>query len=318
MNNERNYSFDTLKCIMCFFVILIHSSFWGRIYVNGIIYIAVPIFFMISGYFFTPSPYSYISDNQGITERRKLSKILKHIFLLIIGGNILYLLWRLFLVLISNYEIEFRFSDIITCENSLAPHFWYLHTYLYMLLFVLIINYLGIRISSIKILPFILLALHLLLDQCDETYIMMFILRVFCIALAFWSYGIFCRKHSIHKYLYLSLILIGLILCICQNIFHFYSYNKGYSIGTIILSLGIFPLFKNLNIKQNILSDIGMKYSMHIYIVHWIFIDIMGFVVRKIPVYNSIGLLINPILVFIFSILSSIIYTRLKKLIKYE
>lgn len=317
MNNSiRNYSFDTLKCIMCFFVILIHSSFYGKMYINGIIDIAVPIFFMISG-FFLPPPY-YISDNQVITERRKLTKILKHIFLLIIGGSILYLLWRLFLVIISNYEIIFRASDIITCDNSLAAHFWYLHTYLYMLLFALIINYLGIRFSSIKVLPFILLVLHLLLGQCDNTYIIKFVLRVFCMALAFGSYGIFCRKYSIPKYFYLPLIIIGVILCACQNVYHFYSYNQGYSVGTIILSLGMFPLFKDLNLKQNILSDIGMKYSMHIYIVHWIFIDIIGFVGRKIPEYNSIGLLINPILVFIFSISASIIYTRFKKMIKYE
>lgn len=238
--------------------------------------------------------------------------------MLIIGGSILYLLWRLFLVIISNYEIVLRASDIITCDNSLAAHFWYLHTYWYMLLLALFINYLGISFSSIKVLPFILLVLHLLLDQCENTYIIKFILRVLCIALAFWSYGIYCRKYSIHKYLYLSLMLLGVILCICQNIFHFYSYNQGYSVGTIILSLGTFPLFKDLNLKQNILSDIGMKYTMHIYIVHWIFIDIMRFIGRKIPTYEPIGLLINPILVFIFSILASIIYTRFKKLIKYE
>ena len=59
MNKERNYSFDTLKCIMCFFVILIHSSFYGKMYINGIIDIAVPIFFMISG-FFLPPPLLYI------------------------------------------------------------------------------------------------------------------------------------------------------------------------------------------------------------------------------------------------------------------
>ncbi len=304
---------------MCFFVILIHSVFYGKNYVNGIIEIAVPVFLMVSGFFFIPyAQPNYLSDSQPFNENKKLARDFKHIFYLLIGGSFLYLLWRLFLIIISNYEIGFRFSDIITCDNALAAHFWYLHAYLYMLLLALIINCLGFKFSSVRFLPFILIVLHIFLGQCDETYTIKFVIRVSCIALAFWSYGIFCRKYSISKYLSISLVILGIILCFGQSFLHFHHYNQGYSIGTIILSLGIFPLFKDLTIKQNFLSNIGMKYSMHIYIVHWIFIDILGFIGRKIPEYNQIGLLINPILVFMLSIFASMSYTRFKNLIRNE
>ena len=281
MNNNRNYSFDTLKCIMCFFVILTHLDFYGKNYINGIIDIAVPIFFMISGYFFY--------TNNIIKERSTIKKNLKNIFYLLLKSSLLYLLWRLFLIIISEYELNLKFLDITTCDNALGAHLWYLHAYIYMLLATLILSYFGFKLSSPKIIPFILIALHLFLGQSENTYYVKFILRVFCTAMAFWGYGIFCRKYLIPKSLYSSLIILGILLCICQNTIHFYTHHQGYSLGTIILALGIFPLFKDFTIKKSYISSIGMKHSMHIYIVHSIFIDILGFIEKKFPIiYQSV------------------------------
>ena len=58
-----------------------------------------------------------------------------------------------------------------------------------------------------------------------------------------------------------------------------------------------------------------MKHSMHIYIVHSIFIDILGFIEKKVPDYIPIGIAINPVVVFILSILTSTFYSKLKKMI---
>ena len=49
----RNYSLDTLKFVCAIFVIFIHTpqpEIW-EIYITPLIRCAVPIFFMISGYF---------------------------------------------------------------------------------------------------------------------------------------------------------------------------------------------------------------------------------------------------------------------------
>lgn len=75
----RNYSFDTLKFICAIFVIFIHTpqpELWNN-YITPIIRCAVPIFFMISGY------YTYGKKNLIPTIHKRIIYLIK-IFVIIL------------------------------------------------------------------------------------------------------------------------------------------------------------------------------------------------------------------------------------------
>ena len=58
----RNLSLDYMKVLLAFFIIFIHAGLFydfdeslSYIFVNGVFRIAVPLFFIINGYYFTVS-----------------------------------------------------------------------------------------------------------------------------------------------------------------------------------------------------------------------------------------------------------------------
>lgn len=80
---ERNLSMECAKLIASFFVVFIHAPFPGKTgeLINCLACFAVPMFFMISGYF------NYGADSSAIRRRTK------HIFSLIVTGTLMYLVW---------------------------------------------------------------------------------------------------------------------------------------------------------------------------------------------------------------------------------
>lgn len=81
--NGRNQTMECCKLIASFFVVFIHVLFPGKLgrLIDCLGRFAVPMFFMISGYF------NYQASSATVLRRAK------HIFKLIIGGTVLYLLW---------------------------------------------------------------------------------------------------------------------------------------------------------------------------------------------------------------------------------
>lgn len=109
----RNLSLDYLKVLLSFFVVFLHTGFLydfsseiGYLFVNGIFRVAVPIFFIINGYYF-----------YDIRDKFFLFKWMKRVFILYFVWTIIYLP-----VIIFNSN----FFKII--ENFLIGYFilWYL------------------------------------------------------------------------------------------------------------------------------------------------------------------------------------------------
>lgn len=81
MNYRRCESLDVLKTISAFLIVCIHAPFPGIVgeYLIAIARIGVPIFFMITGYFY-----------DCITERGREKQQIKKIFILLVVSNLLY------------------------------------------------------------------------------------------------------------------------------------------------------------------------------------------------------------------------------------
>ncbi|MBQ6805875.1 MAG: acyltransferase [Lachnospiraceae bacterium] len=140
MNKSRNQEINLLKFIAIICVILIHDKLPGNAgaIIRAMAAMAVPVFFMISGY------YSYEASGQ------VLGKRVKRTFFLMIIANVLYFVWDVWVEILSGNSLHIWFAEncsikriavwVLTNESSLRGHLWFLGAllYAYMFLFLLI------------------------------------------------------------------------------------------------------------------------------------------------------------------------------------
>lgn len=150
---QRNAGVDVLKFICAFMVICIHIPFPQPIgtIITPITRIAVPIFFMITGYF-----YSFINENN-----RKIKQI-KKIAILTVVSYVLYLFYMMFCALFKGQTIIAFLRNFINLktivkfiflnESPFSGHLWYMGAILYVLIIIFLIEK---RWNIEKLYPFI-------------------------------------------------------------------------------------------------------------------------------------------------------------------
>lgn len=137
MEEKRNNSIDNLKAICTFLIICIHVPFPGEIgaYFITLTRIAVPIFFMITGFFYLDIIFYH-------KEVKQIKKILK----LLIEANVIFLIWNILCKVFCGKNIIHYLQSTITLKNiikfvvfnesPLGVHLWYLGAVFYVLLIV--------------------------------------------------------------------------------------------------------------------------------------------------------------------------------------
>ena len=155
MLKERNGSLDALKTICAFLVICIHIPFPGIVgeIITPLARIAVPIFFMITGYFYNK-------------EDKKQFKQMKKIIILIILSNLLYFIPNIVTTenMSNIFSVKKCLEFIIFNESPFASHLWYLNALLYVLIIVYFADKLKIRKFLYYVIP-ILLIIDLILGK---------------------------------------------------------------------------------------------------------------------------------------------------------
>lgn len=139
MNKRRNQEINFLKFIAVICIILIHDKLPGNAgaVIRGIAAMAVPVFFMISGY------YSYNVSTEVLGKRAK------RIFFLMLIANAIYFVWDICVELLSGNSLQIWFGEncsvkrvlvwFLTNESSLRGHLWFLGALLYAYLFLFFI-----------------------------------------------------------------------------------------------------------------------------------------------------------------------------------
>ena len=134
--NKRYEGFDISKCIAAFLVICIHQPFPGEVgkCVVSIARVGVPIFFMITGYFYN-----------SIMQRKYEMIQIKKILFLFISANVFYFILNLLLMIFKGSVVQylnncFTFKNIFLFvffnESPFGGHLWYLGAILYVLIIV--------------------------------------------------------------------------------------------------------------------------------------------------------------------------------------
>jgi hypothetical protein len=261
----RNLTIDILKIILAFFVVFLHMNFLKDTYpilsyvlVNGLFRIAVPVFLVITGFYF------FHIDNT-----KKLKKWLFRTFLLYAIWMLIYIsYWKdndqIFLTIIFGYH-----------------HLWYLIGTFFsgIILFLLrkqnssILISLAVFLFLIGFAVQVLGNLHYFEKEQDSVLNMYLLYRNFLfVCFPFLTIGFLINKHQLdlskYRYSYLSVILS--VFCLIGEAFLDY-YWIGSESTDILFSLLfactlVFLYFKNIYVKTN--TKILANLSTAIYVVH--------------------------------------------------
>ena len=158
---SRNHGLDLLKYLCAFLVVCTHMSYLGKEWLEPLTRFAVPVFFMITGYF-------YEATRSRGRELAQIRKILK----LTVLSNILFFLWSVLWTVIQGQPLTTYFRSLADVKVWLdflllndAPfsgHLWYLSALLYVLVLVWLFEKKWDRKKLYPLIP-LLLAANLLL-----------------------------------------------------------------------------------------------------------------------------------------------------------
>lgn len=317
MNRLQNL--DNIKFLAAFLVICIHVNFQeGGIIIKSIARIAVPLFILISGYFFPI-----------LSKENKSSKFLKKIIILTISANIFYFLTN---ILIFNthpspMNWDAIYKSIIFNESFpfTAIHLWYLNAIIYTVIFAIICTK---HLHKLFFLIPILFTLGYIISSITTNNLFyrnfIFLVLPYFMTGSYLQYNkekisTFMRKISKNKLIvlfFIETILLGVEIFSYQQLkFPVY---RDYYFMTLPMALTIFVgatfIFPNKNIK--FVTYIGQKYSSGIYILHIFTMNILTnltlnfFDIRFDKLYY-----INTFIIFIATIILLYLYYTLKRLI---
>ncbi|MCH7315773.1 acyltransferase family protein [Acinetobacter sp. ANC 3882] len=307
----RNVALDILKLCLSFFVVILHchlfldiNSLLYFVIVNGICRIAVPIFLVVSGYYFF-----YISN------LKKLIKWSKRLLTL-------YLVWML---LYSSFWLSFSsFADNVT--NLLFGYFvlWYLigtffagllvywfknHSFIFQLSLVLICFLIGYTMQTVG-------NLHLFSREIDN-YLNDFksYRNFFMMCFPFMMIGFWINKYKIERKVNINiyLILFLFLLLIFESFIHYYFISHKESLDLLVMLLLIAPAILIFTLKQNVESH-GKNIatlSTSIYLIHPM---VMFELAKKFDANNTI---VFTLYVLFASIILGYLLTLLNKRVKY-
>ena len=324
-NNEVNKTLYSFKAIAALFVIYLHLGSSGKygMHIINIARFAVPLFFVIAGYF---SFYLNKKEMDTILKKRlrKIGKITLISFIIYFFIN---LMVNHYYNSMNNYINElFNYSNVLKflILNWTTPiigvgHLWYLFAILYVYIIMLFVNKfnlykLSYAYSILAIIAMYSLEIYNSINHLNIAQI--YYRNAWIMGFSFFIMGYLIRKHSSILKEYKNKLLI--ILFITTPIIYFMEYNILnimnndnclfiFNILVVFLMLVIAINYKNINI----FSNIGKNYSSNIYIIHYTIIILFRIIFKKY--YNPIINIFLPFIIFILSLIISILYKYTKK-----
>ena len=276
---DRNVIIDILRCILSLFIVAIHTlrQETGAQYLIIIARSAVPMFFILSGYFIS-----------GLSNDNIKKRIKKSVKLLIIS-NLMFAIWAI----ISNYHnLRYEFIsqtfniknifEFILLNNSIyRGHLWFIGALLYcQILYYLEKKLLKDMNYKIRIMLIILLLTLLVIFSEVLNIDNIQIYRNFLfLGVPYYYIGILVKEKNIScKLAWLIPIIIVFNIMEVVVLRHIgkdyllehYIFTIPLSIVTIISAISC-----KHEIKDNIFSKIGKECSLYIYLNHVIVIDII-------------------------------------------
>lgn len=314
---KRNRNLDFLKTVCSFLVVCIHAPFPG---IAGTIFlplcrIAVPLFFMITGYYYTHT-------KQRNNEKKQLMKILR----LFVGANLLFFLWSLLWKCICGYSVVGYLSSafsltsigkfLLLNESPFGGHLWYLGAILYVLVIIFVFEKKWDRKKMYPVVPVLLLAdlvfgkYSLLLFGQSIPFI--WFRNFLCVGLPYFLIGdmLYTYRITVKPKKALLLALVFVLTTFAERfVLGFFEVNgqRDHYISTTFLASFLFLSATQCSSEcickgYRALCEIGAKLSTGIYVMHPIFITLLLALIDHLCRYIPqlfVYYYIEPIAVFV-------------------
>lgn len=282
----RNSTLDTLRFFLAVLVLLVHVGSPLQIYYLPFTTIAVPCFFMLSGYLTSMRP-----------NKLHISKSIKYTAKLLLGGNLLFAGFKIVhSIIFSDWEwLQWRklYEFLLFNESPFGAHLWYIGAYLYVLIVMYVLCEKPKALSILrKSIPFLLMVNFVFFIYSKPIFgcqmISIYTRNWLFEGLPCFLIGYFMTEDT-KEHLNCGILLMGGGILIIESFWLYVSYNVstyGFYIGSVILSLAILRrCIQHGNNHESIFSCLGREYSLGIYILHPLIGDMFGIVglVRKLP-----------------------------------
>lgn len=286
---NRRLGIDILRIICAFLIICIHTNNYPG-FLIPIMRMAVPVFFMITGYF-------VIND---------FSQQIKKVFILLCEANLLYFAWILFKYFMG-FSSGISLSEIFKVENivyilafnmnPITSHLWYLGAIIYVYLFVYLIkkHLKGKWLYCIALFLYIIgLSLEYVFPLIFSVSVPLCVYRNFLfMGIPFFLLGAYFRDYPV-KCNSLFLLLSCIASCAlnyCEAFFWKSNYRSSifipeFYICTPILASSVFLLFLKIENKKDSkeliwLAGFGKYLTTWIYIIHPIVIELIDIIIKQ-------------------------------------
>lgn len=241
---------QVLKLICAFFVVNIHIAWDWRYVVSPVSRIAVPIFFMISGYF--------MLNKEGALQGEKVRKILFKILWMTLVANLIYVVANVWLAPEKNGALGKLYTWIwlVLVGDQFSCAFWYLNAYIQALAIILLFIRLKVEHWLYLWIP-VGLFLNLILGKyCIFALPVSYAAsrNVFTIALPCIMLGILIRRNQ-EKFQEFGKWTWMLVLLVLLAVESFLCQGMGLTSGdiyifTIPLAVSVFMFFLNLKERK--------------------------------------------------------------------
>lgn len=330
MITKKNTTLEVFKLFAAYMVVFIHVLFDGRVgeIIDAVARFAVPLFFLISGYF----SYQISTD--------KIKMRTKHIFKLFLLTSIIYNIYHFvdqFLMYGKNGAISFlnhRLNPtaliklILLNDSKTDWHVWYLLAILYVYIIYYFATKFHVKEKVIFIVGAVLLVVHMLLDEgsfiiapnFDSLYVRNFALS----GIPYFSMGLFVRKYidkfrATPNYVAVITAIMGVIFTIVSR---YITGKNNLYIGSLFILFSVVVTFvKYPDVKYPRFVMAITSCSTYIYIFHRLVAQILVkiYQARHIDI-NTCAVLrnIHPILVCIITTILSYVIIKItnKKALK--
>lgn len=293
---ERNYSIDILKFVCAVLVVFLHTNWTFQQVFLPFTRCAVPCFFIISGYL--------LFDKKGIRPER-LKRNFVHVGWISLWASLFFVVWKEVTNLVSTGSfwvpsVESLLEWLLFNDAPFAFHLWYLFAYLYVLLIVMVINKYNKWMLLYCITPLLLLTdlafgkYSLLFWGWEPPYI--YVRNFLCVGLPYFAIGTLIRSKtdafvsSCKKDLLIGGILLFTITSYLEKFLLIYLDKcavREHYLSSTFLSVFLFLLALSVKSKnKSLISTMGEKDSLYIYIFHPVFIFCCSGFFSRIHLYD--------------------------------
>lgn len=315
---ERSKWADTLRVVCSFMVVLLHCSIYGifakplsltwwfsNVY-DGVCHLAVPVFFILSGYF-----YSY-------PHKKTYKKIAKAIFI--------YLAWTVFYTAFE-FVLE-RDTELLKAlfNNLVHPynHLWYLPAIIAVWFVAYFINFESDKALYLAIAGLIATTLYVYSGLINRDYWWLNILYKFAYSMSFFIIGYKLKRVDVtvkeRRIVWAGFALAALTTVIGTGLlvkkdgsstYPLYEYG---ALNVVIMAVCFFVIFINNN-RSGKLTDFiqdSYKETLGIYLIHIALRDFSFKMLTKLNINTEY--IINPIGIIVFALVIWLISKYIVKL----